>query len=121
MSAREATARALVARRLGSLDLVPPGEGRTFDLGGMSIAVFRTRDGELYATQARCPHKQGPLADGLVGARSVTCPLHARRFDLSTGQADGDCAALRTYRVFEREEQLFVELPTEGVVQACRA
>ncbi|MBI2395214.1 MAG: Rieske 2Fe-2S domain-containing protein [Deltaproteobacteria bacterium] len=109
------------ARGLGPIELVPPGEGRTFDLGGMAIAVFRTRDGELYATQARCPHKQGPLADGLVGGRSVTCPLHARRFDLATGQAHGgECDALRTYPVFERDGQLFVELRTESQVQACR-
>jgi nitrite reductase (NADH) small subunit len=85
---------------LGPLDAIPLGEGRTCVVGGLEIAVFRTREGGVHAVQARCPHRGGPLADGLVGGGSVVCPLHGRRFDLSTGQPIGDrCAALATYRV----------------------
>ena len=53
---------------LGSLWEIPLGEGRVFTIGDRSIAVFRARDGGVHATDPFCPHRQGPLADGLVGA-----------------------------------------------------
>jgi nitrite reductase (NADH) small subunit len=71
---------------------IPPGEGRTFDVGGERIAVFHTRAGDVFATAADCPHKGGPLADGLVGATTVTCPLHDRVYDLRSGEElSGEC------------------------------
>lgn len=77
---------------LGLLGQIPPGEGRNFDMQGLRIAVFHTRAGEVFATQAECPHRVGPLADGLLGGTSLVCPLHAWKFDLRTGQAlYGDC------------------------------
>ena len=89
---------------LGSPGRIPVGEGRTFRIDGRDIAVFRARGGQLYATQAACPHRGGPLADGLVGDGSVICPLHAYRFDLASGGSRGnDCAALAVYRVAEAE------------------
>ena len=85
---------------LGPAERVPLGEGRVFEAGGESIAVFRTRAGVLYAVQASCPHRGGPLADGLVGGSVVVCPFHSFRFDLATGRPLGnDCAGLRTYPV----------------------
>jgi len=83
---------------LGSLDRIPVGEGRTFDVDGLEIAVFRPRSGEVFATQASCPHANGPLADGFVGNGTVVCPFHAYRFDLATGCPQGNsCAPLTTY------------------------
>ena len=88
------------AVNLGPLARIPEGEGRTFDIGARKIAVFRTRRGGVYATQAECPHKSGPLADGLVGERAVTCPLHGYKFDLVSGDGLGHaCGALRTFAV----------------------
>jgi len=85
---------------LGSLDRIPPREGKTFDLDGELVAVFRTADGGVYATQAECPHRGGPLADGFVGAGRVVCPLHAFAFDLESGAPLGhECTGLRTYDV----------------------
>ena len=85
--------------RLGSVNFIPPGEGRTFAAGGKRIAVFRTRTGGVFATQAECPHRGGPLADGLVGGTVVICPLHSWKFDLATGQAlFGECG-IQTYPV----------------------
>ena len=71
----------LVATR----DQIPLGEGRTFLVGGKPIAIFRTHDDSIYATQPRCPHLNGPLADGLLGGATLMCPLHDRTFDLKTG------------------------------------
>jgi nitrite reductase (NADH) small subunit len=85
--------------RIGSLEAIPPGEGRNFELAGKRIAVFRTRANTVYAVQPECPHRGGPLADGLVGGTTVICPLHAWKFDLSTGAPLlGECA-LTTYPV----------------------
>ncbi|HZA50621.1 MAG TPA: Rieske 2Fe-2S domain-containing protein [Myxococcaceae bacterium] len=100
------------ARRLGPVDRVPPGEGRSFDVGGLSVAVFRMRGGALFATQARCPHRSGPLADGIVGGGTVICPLHGFQYDLATGQPRGHgCPALRTYRIeLDRGGEMLIDL-----------
>lgn len=86
---------------LGPVDRIPPGEGRTFDLGSLRVAVFRTRGGRLHATQASCPHRGGPLADGLLGEGCVVCPLHGFKFDLESGAPLGEhgCEGLTTYPV----------------------
>ena len=85
--------------KLAPLDDVPPGEGRNFAVSGETIAVFHTRGGQVYATQAECPHRGGRLADGLVGGSTLICPLHSWKFDLSTGQPLlGECG-LKTYAV----------------------
>ncbi len=84
---------------LGSAFGIPIGEGREFEVQGLRIAVFRSRSGHVFATQALCPHKQGPLADGLLGGSVVVCPFHAWRFELKTGQALlGDCG-IQTYPI----------------------
>ena len=83
---------------LGPITAIPEGEGRSFQVGPSQIAVFRGRDGGLFATQAECPHKRGPLADGLLGAGTLICPLHSLKFDLSTGRAENSDCALQTYR-----------------------
>ncbi len=84
---------------VGPVDEIPLGEGRTFAVGDERVAVFRTRSGQLFAVQAECPHKRGPLADGLLGGTTLICPLHSWKFDLRSGDAlMGDCG-LRTYAV----------------------
>ena len=77
---------------VGEVTQVPAGEGRVFAVAGRRIALFHTRSGEFYATQPSCPHKGGPLADGLVGAATVICPLHDRTYDLRSGLGpEGEC------------------------------
>jgi nitrite reductase (NADH) small subunit len=84
---------------LGPIDRIPPGEGQTYLVDGREIAVFRSRDDTVFATQARCPHKAGLLADGIVGDGKVICPLHSMKFDLVTGTPLGNgCDSLKTYR-----------------------
>jgi nitrite reductase (NADH) small subunit len=77
---------------LAPVNAIPEGEGRTFHIGQARVAVFRTRQGQLFATQAECPHRRGMLADGLLGAGTLVCPLHALKFDLTTGRSlNSDC------------------------------
>jgi nitrite reductase (NADH) small subunit len=90
---------------LGNIAKIPRGEGRVFQLGTASIAVFHTRDGSVFATQSTCPHKGGPLADGVVGAQKVICPLHSFLFDLATGEPIGNsCSRLQTYKAAFNDE-----------------
>lgn len=85
---------------LGPVDEVPIGEGRTFAVGDEQIAVFRLRDGSLRAIDAVCPHKGGPLADGLADDQVVVCPLHGHTFDMCTGsEAGGAEFSVRSYPV----------------------
>jgi nitrite reductase (NADH) small subunit len=84
---------------LAQLSAIPPGEGRNVIALGRKIAVFRTRAGAVFAVQAECPHRGGPLADGLIGGTTLICPLHSWKFDLATGEPlFGDCG-IKTYPV----------------------
>jgi nitrite reductase (NADH) small subunit len=92
--------RAATLHSLGPVDAIPLGEARVFRVEGRDVAVFRCRSGDVYATGATCPHRGGPLADGLVGNHSVICPLHGFVFDLRTGEAPGrECRRLVTHSV----------------------
>jgi len=82
---------------LGPLSQIPLGEGRTFQISDQRVAVFRARSGGVYATQAFCPHRGGPLADGLLGGTTVVCPLHAWQFDLITGVPVVGTCGVATY------------------------
>lgn len=90
MSTRAAAARSFVEHPVGPLAGIPVGEGRSYDVAGRQIAVFRLRNGQVHATQAVCPHRGGPLADGQLDERIVICPLHAYAFVLATGRRVGD-------------------------------
>src|SRR5688500_1303556 len=65
----EATATSIV--NLGSISRIPEGQGRCYVVGAEEIAIVRQRDGRLFATQNRCPHRQGPLAEGVMGGGQV--------------------------------------------------
>lgn len=96
--------------KLGPVSDIPPGEGRVYLVADEKIAVFRTRGGEVYAVQAECPHRGGPLADGLLGGTTLICPLHGWKFELTTGQAlFGDCG-LKTFPVSVDSSQQIILL-----------
>ncbi|KGI68731.1 nitrite reductase (NAD(P)H) small subunit [Mycolicibacterium rufum] len=90
---------------VGRLDEIPVGEGRTFAVDGRQVAVFRLRDGSLRALDAICPHRGGPLADGLADDCVVVCPLHGHTFDMVSGtevsgtEASGAGLSVRSYPV----------------------
>jgi len=83
--------------RVGSLDAVPRGEGRVFAVGDVRLAVFRTHADQVFATQERCPHLGGPLADGLIDQGAVICPLHDRTYHLRSGAGLNTECSLQTY------------------------
>ena len=95
--------------RVGTVDDVPELEWRSITVEGRRIAVFRLSGGWA-AIDAACPHRGGPLGDGLVADRCVTCPLHGRRFDLVTGEQHGGDDVVAVHEVAERDGELWVRL-----------
>ena len=98
---------------LGSVSAIPLGQGRCYVVGGENLAVFRQRDGRIFATQNRCPHRQGPLAEGLVGDGRVICPLHGHQFNLETGAGHETTECIHVFPVSEVDGDVLMHL--EGV------
>ncbi len=92
-----------------TVDDIPAGEGRALTLGGRRIAIFRSAAG-WYALDAVCPHRGGPLQDGIVCDRAVTCPLHDRRYDLATGALLGGGEGVAAHDVQVRGDRVYVTL-----------
>ena len=105
-----AIAEPVVEFRLGPLDQIPYGEGRTFAVAGEQVAVFRLRSGAVYALSAVCPHRGGPIADGQIDEQIVVCPLHQNSFELATGCSATGAPPLRTYRVSVDADQIVLSL-----------
>jgi nitrite reductase (NADH) small subunit len=85
---------------VGALDDVPRRGGRVVRTPRGCIAVFRAADDAVFALDDRCPHKGGPLSNGIVHGHSVTCPLHNWVFAMATGEAQGtDDGRVRTHAV----------------------
>ena len=95
---------------LGSGHMVPPGQGRCYVVGPLVIAVFRQRDGRVFATENLCPHRQGPLSEGLVGDGKVICPLHGHQFQFGTGAGSEPRECVRTFVVNEVDGHLMLNL-----------
>ena len=91
-------------RAIGHVSQVPLGEGRNFEVDGDLLTIFRTRAGQVFATEPWCPHRQGPLSDGLLGGTLLVCPLHDTTFDLRTGESLAGNCRLRTYPVRATED-----------------
>lgn len=95
---------------VGRLEDIPRLEGRPVTVAGRRIAIFRTHLGPRALLDA-CPHRGGPLSDGLVGDECVVCPLHGRRVSLLTGEVEGHARErAETVPVTELEGWLYVEV-----------
>ena len=70
--------------RVTAVENIPAREGRAVQIGDREIAIFNLGD-RLLATSNRCPHKSGPLCDGIITGSSVVCPLHAWKVNLADG------------------------------------
>ena len=76
---------------VGPLSAIPTRGARTVPVaGGEEVALFRTGDNQVFALVNRCPHKKGPLSQGIIHGHSVSCPLHNWRISLATGEALGE-------------------------------
>jgi nitrite reductase (NADH) small subunit len=82
---------------IGAIDEIPLRGARKIKTPLGCVALFRTGEAEVFATTDSCPHKGGPLSEGIVHGQSVTCPLHNWVFDLNTGQAQDEEGVISTY------------------------
>ncbi|MFT4395960.1 Rieske (2Fe-2S) protein [Gordonia lacunae] len=83
------------------------GESRAYAVHDRQIAVFRLTDGSLRATDAVCPHRGGPLADGQFDLAKVVCPLHQFAFGLADGRCTSDgVGSVGVHRVEDRDGKI---------------
>lgn len=74
-------------KKLCALDDIPQQGSRVVKSAKGDIAVFRTADDEIFALHDKCPHKGGPLSQGIVAGKVVTCPMHSWKIQLESGEA----------------------------------
>ena len=97
----------------GPLAAIPPRGARVIEAGGERIALFRTGDDRVFALRDRCPHRGGPLSQGIVHGARVTCPLHDWVIDLASGAATGaDVGCTPVFRVRVEAGRVLVDTGT---------
>lgn len=102
---------------VGSIDKIPLRGARRLcvTLNGRPLAIFRTSDDRLFALVDVCPHKKGPLSEGIISGTTVTCPLHNWNIRLDDGKAvapdEGDTMTLP---VKIAEGEILIGLPVEA-------
>ena len=89
---------------------IPEGGGILFEPEGKAIAIFKSGE-NFFAIDNACPHRGGPLAEGHLENREVTCPWHAWAFDVKTGACiNAPGVQVNTYAVKTEDDIIFVEL-----------
>jgi len=106
--------------RVCGIDEIPLLGARVLDCGdGDNIALFRPAVDRVFALVDRCPHKGGPLSQGIVSGDSVTCPLHGWNIALDSGQACApDVGCARRYPGELRDGEVWLSLTTQSPVPA---
>ncbi len=85
---------------IGAIADIPRQGARLVRTPSGCIAIFRSDDDHVFAVDDTCPHKGGPLSQGIVHGHAVTCPLHNWVIALDSGKAQGaDEGQVRTYRL----------------------
>lgn len=100
-----------------SLDEIPRLGARILRTDTMDIALFRTSTDEVFALKDSCPHKGGPLSQGIVHGNTVTCPLHNWKIDLNSGEAlapDEGCT--HRFPVKIEDGKVYLALSVEAAV-----
>lgn len=101
--------------QVGHIDEIPRLGARVVKTGQGDIAVFRNAEDEIFALLDRCPHKGGPLSQGIVFDRRVTCPLHNWVISLESGEATGpDTGCTNHYPVRIEDNMIYVSLEKSG-------
>ena len=104
---------------VGSIDDIPVLGSRVVETATGNIAIFRSSDNEIFALRDECPHKKGPLSQGIVHGHNVTCPLHNWVISLETGivaAPDEGCTA--RFPIEVKGEKIFLGLQSETLSSA---
>lgn len=103
---------------IGKLDDIPRLGARVIKTSTGDIGIFRTADDEIFALRDSCPHQGGPLSQGIVHGKRVTCPLHNWNIELTTGEVvapDEGCAA--SFPIKMEGDIIYIQL-AEGLAEA---
>ena len=102
---------------VASVDEIPSGTAKTVTVGLYEVALFHVGD-EWYALEGVCPHQGGPLAEGWVHEKTVTCPWHAWCFSLETGRLElHDMEGVATFEVRVERGTVAVNAQPRGSLQ----
>lgn len=97
--------------KVGTLADIPVAGGRVIRTALGNIALFRTVDDQLFAVKDECPHRGGPLSQGMVHGHKVTCPMHGLQVNLETGEAIApDEGCVRRYKLKLEGDEVFLSL-----------
>ena len=99
--------------RITACENIPPREGRAVTIGDRQIAIFNL-GGRFLATANGCPHRGGPLCDGIVTGAAVVCPLHTWKISLETGAVErpaGGAGCVGTYPTRVEEGIVWIGIP----------
>lgn len=92
------------------LDDIPAQGARKLHWRGLVVALVRTAEGRVFAVEDKCPHKGGPLSDGMVHGDCITCPLHNWVISLETGAVQGaDTGSTRCFAVRLEGETIYLQ------------
>ena len=95
---------------IAALDDIPRLGARVVKTATVDIAVFRTANDTVFALKDECPHRKGPLSQGIVHDNTVTCPLHNWKIDLASGQAKApDEGCTRSYPVKVENGRIYLD------------
>jgi nitrite reductase (NADH) small subunit len=104
---------------IAKLEDIPKLGSRVLKTDTVNIALFRTSTDEVFAIKDACPHKQGPLSQGIVHGTSVTCPLHNWKIDLASGEALGpDEGCTNTFATKIENGRVYLALTAAGEAAA---
>lgn len=101
--------------KVGTLADIPAAGGRVVRTALGNVALFRTADDQFFAVRDECPHRGGPLSQGMVHGHRVTCPMHGMQIDLETGEAIApDEGCVHRYRVKVDGDDVLLSLIEQG-------
>lgn len=96
---------------IANLDDIPRLGSRVLETDTLRIAVFRTAGDEVFALKDECPHRKGPLSQGIVHDNTVTCPLHNWKIDLASGSAKGpDEGCTQSFPIKLEDGKVFLDM-----------
>jgi nitrite reductase (NADH) small subunit len=105
--------------RITQCQNIPLREGRAVRVEGRDIAIFNLGE-RFLAVDNRCPHKGGPLSEGIVSGSTVICPLHAWKLSLETGQGVSAASASSCVQTFPTRVEdgiVSIEIPAEAEME----
>lgn len=96
---------------IAALSDIPKRGARVVKTSHGCVAIFRTFDDKVFAIDDACPHKKGPLSEGIVHGTKVTCPMHNWVIDLESGLAQGaDQGGVATYEITVKDGRILLDI-----------